>query len=126
MYPRARTALCARKIGCSVRARIEVSLQARTALCARKIGCSVRARTEVPLSVRFGREPKCVCGKTVIPRTRVYNVILWDDSCILGLYLAFSGDALRLCDCDSILRMYLMFGLSATTQEMLSTAQGAE
>ena len=45
-------------------------------------------------------EPKCVRGKTVIPRTKVLNVILWDDSCILGL--------------------------SATSQEMLSTAQGAE
>ena len=62
-----------------------MSLRARTALCARKIGCSVRARTEVPLGVRFGREPKCVRGKTVIPGTRVYNVILWDDSCTLGL-----------------------------------------
>ena len=30
-------------------------------------------------------EPKCVCGKTVIPRTKVFNVILWDDSCILDL-----------------------------------------
>ena len=30
-------------------------------------------------------EPKCVRGKTVIPRTKVFNVILWDDSCILGL-----------------------------------------
>ena len=62
--------------GCSVRARTE--------LCAQKIGCSVRARTKVPLGVRFEREPKCVRGKTVIPQTNVYNVILWDDSCILG------------------------------------------
>ena len=85
-------------------------------------GCSVRARTEVPLGVRFGREPKCVRGKTVIPRMSVYIVILWDDSCILGL----SAFLWRLCDCDSILRMYLMFGLSATSHEMLSTAQGAE
>ena len=62
-----------------------MSLRVITAQCARKIGCSVRARTEVPLGVRFGQEPKCVRGKTVIPRTSDYNVILWDDSCILGL-----------------------------------------
>ena len=42
-------------------------------------------RTEVPLGVRFGREPKCVRGKTVIVRASDCNVILWDDSCILGL-----------------------------------------
>ena len=53
-------------------------------VCA-EVGCSVRSRTEVPLGVRFGREPKYVRGKTVIPGTNVYNVILWDDSCILGL-----------------------------------------
>ena len=35
--------------------------------------------------VRFGKEPKCVRGRTVIPGTSVYNVILWDDSCIMGL-----------------------------------------
>ena len=40
--------------------------------------------------------------------------------------MLFSGDALRLYECDSILRMYLMFGLSATSHEMLSMAQGAE
>ena len=40
--------------------------------------------------------------------------------------MLFSGDALGLYECDSILRMYLMFGLSATSQEMLSMAQGAE
>ena len=67
-------------------------------------------------------EPKCVRGKTVIPWTKVFNVILWDDLSILGLVLFF-GDALRLYECDSILRMYLMFGLSATSQEMLSTAK---
>ena len=67
------------------------------------------------LGVRFGREPKCVRGKTVIPRTNMYNVVLWYASCILGL-------SAIMCDCDSILRMYPMLGLSATSQEMLSTA----
>ena len=56
----------------------------------------------------------------------MFNAILWDDLCILGLSAIMSSDALRLYECDSILRMYLMFGLSATSQEMLSTAQGAE
>ena len=79
----------------------------------------------MPLGVRFGRDPKCVHGKTVIPRTKDYNVTLWDDSCMLGL------DAI-LWRCsptvhnNSIQRIYLIFGLSATTQEMLSMAQGAE
>ena len=78
---------------------------------------SVRPRTEVPLGVRFGRDPKCVRGKTVIPRTRDYNVILWDDSCILGL-------SAILWRCSPTVynngiqchRMYLIFGLSATTR----------
>ena len=77
------------------------------------------------LGVRFGRDPKCVRGKTVIPRTRDYNVILWDDSCILGLSTILWRCSRTVYN-NSIHRMYLIFGFSATTQEMLSTAQGAE
>ena len=79
----------------------------------------------MPLGVRFGREPKCVRGKTVIPWTSDCNVILWDNSCVLGL-----SAILWRCSppvyCNSIQRMNLINGLSATAQEMLSTAQGAE
>ena len=55
----------------------------------------------------------------VIPRTRDYNVILWDDSCILGLS-AIIWICSPTVNSNSMQRMYLIFGLSATTQEMLS------
>ena len=79
----------------------------------------------MPLGVRFGREPKCVRGKTVIPRTSDDNVILWDDSCILGLSAILWRCSPTVYD-NSMQPMYLIFGLSATAQEMLSPAQGAE
>ena len=79
----------------------------------------------MPLGVRFGRGPKCVRGKMVIPRTSDYNVILCDDSCILGLSVILWRCSPTVYN-NSIQGMYLIFGLSATAQEMLSTAQGAE
>ena len=60
----------------------------------------------MPLGVRFGREPKCVRGKTVIPRTIICIVMLgWFGH--IGLLVLFSGNALRLYKCYGIPRMYL-------------------
>ena len=78
----------------------------------------------MPLGVQFGREPKCVRGKTV-PRTSDCNVILWDESCVLGLS-AIIWRCSPPVYCNSTQRMNLIIGLSTTAQEMLSTAQGAE
>ena len=64
-------------------------------------------------------------GKTVIPRTNSWNVVLLDYVCILA-YVLLSGDALH---CMNVIVYYgyiFRFGLSATSQEMLSTARGAE
>ena len=50
------------------------------------LGCSVRARTEFVCAeggLRFGREPKCVRGKMVIPWTIIY-IQCWNDSGISG------------------------------------------
>ena len=37
--------------------------------------------------------------------------------------MLFSGDVLRVCKCDGVPQMYLYIGLSATSLEMISTAQ---
>ena len=42
-------------------------------------------------------EPKCVRRKTVIPRTKVFNVILWDDLGILGLSAILWRCSLTVC-----------------------------
>ena len=48
-------------------------------------------------------------GKTVIPQTSDYNVILWDDSCILGLSAILWRCSPTVYN-NSIQRMYLIFG----------------
>ena len=72
-------------------------------------GCTVRTRTEIACAeeeVRFGREPKCVRGKTVIPWTDVSSNGVddsedWDSSyqreIIDGVTVYCGGD---LCDSE--------------------------
>ena len=58
--------------GCSVRANRSVYIVDAS-------GCSFTETTELCAwkeGVRFGREPKCACGKTVIPRTLMCYVML--------------------------------------------------